>query len=79
MNYVIRDIISEGNHLFLDNYYTSYRLLEDLSKRYINVTGTVRIDRLELDRFLKNDIARMKLMKHTWKFYKCVYGNLMIY
>jgi hypothetical protein len=47
---LLEGIAMEGDHIFMDNYYTSYDLFADLHKQKIKVTGTVRINRLRLDK-----------------------------
>ena len=56
--YVVKKL-TEGlkdkhHHVFFDNYFTSFRLLEDLEKDRIYGCGTARKDRKEFPAALKN-------------------------
>ena len=56
--YIVKKLI-EGlkdrhHHVFFDNYFTSFRLLEDLEKDGIYGCGTARKDRKEFPAALKN-------------------------
>ena len=49
-----KDRKNENHHVFFDNYFTSYQLLEDLEKDGIYGCGTGRKDRKEFPAALKN-------------------------
>ena len=48
------DLKNKNHHVFFDNYFTSYQLLEDLEKDGIYGCGTARKDRKEFPAALKN-------------------------
>ena len=56
--YVVKKLMEglkdKHHHVFFDNYFTSFRLLEDLEKDGIYVCGTARKDRKEFPAALKN-------------------------
>uniref|UniRef100_A0A0K8UM49 PiggyBac transposable element-derived protein 3 n=3 Tax=Bactrocera latifrons TaxID=174628 RepID=A0A0K8UM49_BACLA len=41
------DIVPEHSTVFLDNYFNSFKLLEEFDKKNITVVGTIRSDRIE--------------------------------
>ncbi len=47
---MIDGVLEKDDHLFTDSYYTSFQLYSDLKKIGIRATGTVRIDRLSLEK-----------------------------
>jgi hypothetical protein len=49
-------IAREGDHLYTDNYYTSYSLFAELHSKNVKATGTVRIDRLSMDEDIRKAI-----------------------
>ena len=55
-----------GHHLFIDNYYTNLRLVEDFRELNTPVTGTFRKRSSNLPSVLKED---KKMDKHEIKFY----------
>ena len=46
---MIRGIVPKYSQLWMDNYYTSYKIIADLKDLEIKAAGTVRIDRLGLN------------------------------
>ena len=48
------DLKHKNHHVFFDNYFTSYQLLEDLEKDGVYGCGTARKDRKEFPGALKN-------------------------
>ena len=48
------DLKQKNHHVFFDNYFTSYKLMEDLEKEGILACGTARKDRKEFPSALKN-------------------------
>ncbi len=45
---MIQDIMPESSNLWFDNFYTSHKIIADLSDLRINAAGTCRLDRLKL-------------------------------
>ena len=48
------DLKQKNHHVFFDNYFTSYKLMEDLEKEGILACGTARKDRKKFPSALKN-------------------------
>lgn len=44
---MVLGFVSENSHVFLDNYFNSLPLLADMENQNVNVTGTIRSDRIE--------------------------------
>ena len=69
---VIRRVEGLGHKVFMDNYFTSPALFEDLFKRKINACGTVRHDR----RGMPRDIGPKSLKMKRGDIVTRVRGNL---
>jgi hypothetical protein len=57
---LIRRVEGFGHKLFMDNYFSSPALFDDLLQRKINSCGTVRIDRRELPRDIRPRSMKLK-------------------
>jgi len=69
---VIRRVEGLGHKVFMDNYFTSPALFDDLFQRKINACGTVRHDR----RGMPRDIGPKSLKIKRENIVTCVGGNL---
>nr|DAA80465.1 TPA_inf: Tpb6p [Tetrahymena thermophila] len=63
---LVKQLIHGQNNLqnciiFMDNFYTSISLFEELSQNKIGAVGTVRLDRLKLNKEQKNEIKKDSL------------------
>ena len=63
MRSLAKDVLGEGRCIYVDNWYSSVELLDELGKHSKNVTGTVRKDRTALPK----DIVNAKLDKGETK------------
>ena len=81
--HLLEDLQDEGRVLYVDNYYTSLILFEDLYERGTYASGTVRINRkhfpekeLDKDKMVKGDMAFLHhgiLTAGRWKDKRDVY------
>ena len=69
---VIRRVEGLGHKVFMDNYFTSPALFEDLFQRKINACGTVCHDR----RGMPQDIGPKSLKMKRGDIVTCIRGNL---
>jgi len=67
----IRRVEGLGHKIFMDNYFISPPLFDDLFQRKINACGTVRYDR----RGMPRDIGPKSLKMKRWNIATRVMGN----
>ncbi|KAL1448775.1 hypothetical protein MTO96_028145 [Rhipicephalus appendiculatus] len=58
--------VQPGSQLYFDNYFTSTRLMEALAKKNILAVGTVRVNRRDLPKEMKED-NKLKKGEYIWR------------
>ena len=81
VNKLLEGFSNKGHRLFMDNFFTSYSLINDLETRMIGVSGTLRKNRKNIAKQIskpkikKRDILAFQLnniMVFTWYDKRCV-------